>query len=134
MTLSFALQILSACIGILGSIFFAVGVVKQSPANMAELSGTYWGWNPHMTKALAAQKADYVFGGCLIVVAFSVQYTSLIPWTASVPLPVAQSTGLGLAFALTVATFFALRWLSARVAGRYEQDIRTILATREKPE
>ena len=69
-------QLASACIGIVGSLFFAIGVMRQTVEAMARLSGTYWNSNPHMPLALAAQKADYLFGGGLIVVAFVLQLAS----------------------------------------------------------
>src|SRR5437867_13445252 len=76
MTASALVQLVSACVGIMGSLFFAIGIMRQSVEAMGRLSGSYWDWNPNMPPALAAQKADYLFGGGLIVLAFVLQLTS----------------------------------------------------------
>lgn len=75
MSLATLIQILAACIGVVGSVFFAVGVMRQSVEAMGRLSGSYWDSNPHMPPMLAAQKAAYLFGGGLIVLAFAVQFS-----------------------------------------------------------
>ncbi len=56
-------QIAAASLGIVGSLFFAIGIIRQSVSAMAKISGTYYDWNPHMIKAMAAHKADYMLGG-----------------------------------------------------------------------
>jgi hypothetical protein len=77
------LQLFAACAGVVGSLFFAIGVMRQSVDEMSKLSSTYFGWNPHMINAVAAQKADYLFGGCIIVCAFFLQLVSfLVPQSA----------------------------------------------------
>jgi hypothetical protein len=60
MSLSTLLQLCSACIGALGSVFFTIGTVRQDASAMAKLSGTYWTANPHMITTLAEQRADYI--------------------------------------------------------------------------
>ena len=72
------IQMIPACVGIIGSIFLAIGVMRQSVEAMGSLSGTYWNWNPHMPPALAQQKADYLFGGGLILSAFCLQLLSFL--------------------------------------------------------
>jgi hypothetical protein len=61
MPLSQLIQLISACFGIVGSLFFAIGIMRQTVEAMALLSGTYFNWNPHMPPALAAQKANYSY-------------------------------------------------------------------------
>jgi len=78
------IQLASACIGIVGALFFAIGIIRQTVEAMARLSRTNWGRNPHMPPALAAQKADYLFGGGLIVVAFVLQLGSFFASSAPV--------------------------------------------------
>ena len=126
-------QMTAACIGIVGSLFFAIGVMRHSVEAMARLSGSYWDWNPHLPPALAAQKSDYLFGGCLIVLAFVLQLASffapseppvlterqarLAPWVAGIA---------------TVAVFAAFRLAAARVAKHYEAQITEWLARRHE--
>jgi hypothetical protein len=128
-------RLLAACIGIIGSLFFAIGVMRQSVEAMGRLAGSYWDWNPHMPPALAAQKADYLFGGGLIMLAFVVQLASffvpaevstfntrqarLIPWVATVA---------------TAGMFFLLRFAARRLAKLYEDQINEWLKQRGKPQ
>ena len=113
-------QLISACIGVVGSLFFAIGVMRQTVEAMARLSGSYWDWNPHMPPALAAQKADYLFGGGLILVAFLLQLGSF--FASSAPLLGEAQARLApwAAGAATVLCFFLLRMAAARLAKRYE--------------
>ena len=128
-------QLLAACIGIVGSLFFAIGIMRQSIEAMGRLAGSYWDWNPHMPPTLAAQKADYLFGGGLIVLAFVAQLASffvpieatafngkqaaLVPWVAAV---------------VTAGIFFLLRFVAARVAKYYEGQINEWLKQKVAPQ
>ena len=124
MLASATLQIISACCGVLGSIFFAIGVMRQSAESMANLAGTYFDWNPHMVPALAAQKADYLFGGGIILIAFLVQLVSvLVPQGQVVAATVRTSLTAWLAVALTVGGFIALRLASRALAKHFERQI-----------
>ena len=118
------IQLVSACIGIIGSLFFAIGVMRQSVEAMGRLSGSYWDWNPHMPPALAAQKADYLFGGCVIVAAFILQLVSFFVPTEAVALTVSQAAVVPwVAAVLAAVAFFLLRAASRRVAKHYEGQI-----------
>ena len=74
MALATVIQLIAACIGIVGSLFFAIGVIRQNAQAMARLSSSYFDANPHMPAALASQRAEYIFGGALIVAAFALHY------------------------------------------------------------
>ena len=118
------IQLVSACTGIVGSLFFAIGVMRQTVEAMGRLSGSYWGWNPHMPPALAAQKADYLFGGCVIVAAFILQLVSFFVPTEAVALTASQAAVVPWAAAvLTAVAFFLLRAASRRVAKHYQEQI-----------
>jgi hypothetical protein len=123
-SLAALIQLVSACLGIVGSLFLAIGVMRQSVEAMARLSGSYWDWNPHMPTALAAQKADYLFGGGFIVVAFFLQLGSFFapPDMTALPEPQARLAPW-VAGALTIAAFLLLRIAAARVAKCYEEQI-----------
>lgn len=100
---------------------------------MADLSGTYVGWNPHLISALAAQKADYLFGGGLIVVAFGLQLASFLvsaswpSFASSNPAVVAWS-----AAAVTVVLFFLLQRLARCLASRFEAQITARLQEKDE--
>jgi len=117
------IQLASSCVGVLGSLFFAIGIMRQSIEAMGRLSGTHFGWNPHWPAALAAQKADYLFGGCLLLVSFILQLTSFLSSNTPV-LSVTQSQWAPwIAVILTVVVAGLLRWASRRVAQHYESKI-----------
>jgi hypothetical protein len=117
-------QLASACVGVIASLFFAIGIMRQSVEAMARLSGSYWHSNPHMPPALAAQKADYLFGGGLIFVAFVLQFVSFVVPAERVALSASGAAyAPWLAAGLTVAGFFMLRVLSTRLAVHYERQI-----------
>ena len=111
---------ISACVGIVGSVFFAIGVMRQSVEAMGLLSGTYWDWNPHMPPALAQQKADYLFGGGLILVAFSLQLISFAATSNMLMSPQQATVAPWFAAVGTAVFFFALRWASRKVAAQFE--------------
>ena len=132
MTASALVQLVSACVGIMGTLFFAIGIMRQSVEAMGRLSGSYWDWNPNMPPALAAQKADYLFGGGLIVLAFVLQLTSYfvpgdlqmlsldqgrwVPWVAAV---------------VTVFCFMALRFAASRMAAHFQAQVEAWLKNRQ---
>lgn len=133
MTISTLLQILGACIGVIGSLFFAIGVMRQSVDSMANLSGTYFDFNPHRVPALAAQKADYLFGGGLIVISFSFNLLSFPFQNVSVGLsPNLENAIPWIAIPFTVVVFIALLACSRIVSARYEKQIQ--LRLKEKKE
>lgn len=124
MTIGSLLQLIAACVGIIGSLFFAIGVMRQSVDAMANLSGTYFDWNPHMPPALAAQKADYLLGGGLILIAFVLQLLSFFPHPDSIALTAEQGTGAPwVAVGSTIALFPMLRVLAKVLARRFELKI-----------
>lgn len=134
MSLATLIQMLAACIGVVGSLFFAVGVMRQSVEAMGRLSGSYWDSNPHMPPMLAAQKADYLFGGGLIVLAFTVQFSSfLVPEKLMVLNAEDAQLVLWLAAATTTIIFVLLRLASRRVAKFYELQINEWLKKRSTP-
>jgi hypothetical protein len=128
MQLATLFQILAACLGIVGSLFFAIGIIRQSTEIMAKLTGTYWGHNPHMIFALASQKAEYVFGGCVIVLAFLAQLISfLVPASAAIGCLALASSALLLTVPITVILFLILKLMSRRLARHYEAQIMKLL-------
>ena len=130
MPVSSLLLLAASCIGIIGSLFFAIGVVRQNAEVMAQMAGTYWMSNPHQVAALAAQRADYIFGG-FIGLAFVVQLGSFF-----IPLDSAGlSTGIArmvlwLALPATVAAFVLLHLLAAKLARHFQAQINDTIKRR----
>lgn len=134
MALATLIQILAACIGVVGSLFFAVGVMRQSIEAMGRLSGSYWDSNPHMPPMLAAQKADYLFGGGLIVLAFAVQFSSFLVSEKCVILNAEQAQLAPWVAAVTTAVIFKLLCFASRkVAVYYEIQIKEWIKTQSTP-
>lgn len=124
MTIGAFIQLIGACLGVVGSLFFAIGIMRQSIAAMANLSGTYWRWNPHMVTALAAQKADYLFGGGIIVLAFLAQLVSFLVPPNIVAFTRDQGRVVPWVGAIcTLVVFILLRVLARLLAKRYERQI-----------
>lgn len=131
MSVSTLVQIVAACAGVLGSVFFAIGVMRQSIDAMASLSGTYFDWNPHMVPALAAQKSDYLFGGGLIALSFALQLSSyMVSESAIAVLPPYSGAVPWVAVPATAATFAVLWYLSRRLAAHFEREINKRLKKR----
>ena len=131
MSVAALIQLISACVGIIGALFFAIGIMRQSIEAMGRLSGAYWDWNPHMPPFLAAQKADYVFGGGLILIAFILQLTAFFaPSHGSVFRPDTVQWVPWIAAVATVLAFLALRVVASRVATRFQVQIEAWLRER----
>jgi hypothetical protein len=126
------IQLLSACVGIIGSIFFAIGVMRQSVEAMGLLSGTYWDWNPHMPPALAQQKADYLFGGGLILGAFCLQLISFAVTPDMLLSPQQAKYAPWVAAIGTAVAFYVLRWASRKLAARFESEVTAWLKRKAK--
>lgn len=126
------IQLVSACVGIIGSLFFAIGVMRQTIEAMGRLSGTYWDWNPHLPPALAAQKADYVFGGGLILAAFVLQLASFFASGPNVLSPEHAALAPWAALAATIVAFAFLRLAAGRLAKHYEVQIAEWLKDKSK--
>lgn len=124
MSVQIFLQIVGACFGVIGSLFFAIGVMRQTVDAMAKLSGTHWDFNPHMVRALASQKADYLFGGGLIFVAFGFSLFSFLFTQSNIEIS-NKAAGLipWIAVVSTIVFFFLLRLLAGLVAHRFEGQI-----------
>lgn len=84
MTLSTFLNILGSCIGFMSAVFFSVGATMMTPSLICKISATYWDANQHWGDSIADQQADYIAGGLLLLVSFSLQLAAnLVPSTFS---------------------------------------------------
>jgi hypothetical protein len=113
----------AACIGIVGSLFFAIRVVRQRVETLGQLAGSYWDWNPHLPPALASQKSEYLCGGGLIVIAFVLQLASFFPSQAQVLSESQARVAPWLAAVATVLLFVVVHRASLLLSKRYEREI-----------
>ena len=123
MALSTLIQIIAAALGVIGSLFFTIGILRQSAATMAALAGTYFDFNPHAIPALAAQKSEYMFGGAFIVLAFGAQLGSFFANPSTVAVGARCPAAL-IVIAVTIVVFLVLYRGSKLLASRFEQQIR----------
>jgi hypothetical protein len=118
-------QLLAACIGILGSVFFSIGVMAQNARSIAALCIVYAGANPNIAKSYAAQKSDYLIGSCLIGLAFILQFVSLIAPKVGV-LPITWTPyAPWIALLASGATYLVLKRLAANRAAQYGKQIQS---------
>lgn len=70
-------ELLSNCWGFVGTIFLAQGVLRQSDYAISRQVGTDWDWNKELAKAISSQKAEYLVGVILILIAFILHIGSM---------------------------------------------------------
>ncbi len=78
MSLDRVLSIIAVLLGFSGSILLGRGTLKLSAHTIARMSQTYWGYNSLELRSLASQKADFICGVLLIILAFLVQLGNLL--------------------------------------------------------
>lgn len=71
-------SILSAILGLAGVMFVLKGVARLSPDLIAKVSQTYLEFNVTQIQSLASQKADFVTGAALVVIACLIQACVLL--------------------------------------------------------
>lgn len=104
MTLSTFLNILGACIGFMSAVFFSVGATMMTPELICKISATYWDANQHWGDSIADQRADYIAGGLLLLLSFSLQLSAnLVPSALSPSL--LQPFGCAIAEIVAVISF-----------------------------
>lgn len=70
MTVDRSLSVASGLLGLAGSVLLARGVLQLNPQVMSRLAQTRWDYHLEYLANLATQKADFVCGVTLIIVAF----------------------------------------------------------------
>jgi hypothetical protein len=82
MTLATFLNILGACVGFMSAAFFSIGAMTMTPEKIFKVAAAYWDANQHWGDSIADQRADYIAGGLLLLLAFSAQLSAnLVPST-----------------------------------------------------
>ncbi len=78
MSLDRMLSIIAVLLGVSGSVLLGMGTLKLSARTIARMSQTYSGYNSLELRSLASQKADFVCGVLLIILAFLFQLANLL--------------------------------------------------------
>ena len=101
-------SIVSALLGFTGVMFVLKGVVRLSPDLIAKVAQTYLEFNVTQIQNLASQKADFVAGAALVLIACLVQASALL--FLREPFPIFdnywQGAGLAVITGAVVATVF----------------------------
>ena len=73
-------SLLAVCLGLVGSVFLAKGIMFLSAKNLLRLTSPYarWAYAPEQINSLASQKADALMGVLVIFLAFLTQLATLI--------------------------------------------------------
>ena len=78
-----ALTLAASAVGVLSAVFFCIGNAFNSTAKIIVQSGTYWDFNESLVRSLAAQRAQYVVGGLLLLAAFVLQVLAALVSSAT---------------------------------------------------
>src|SRR5690606_34836518 len=117
MVLSTFLSIFAASIGFMASGFFAIGAMTMNSTKIFEISSTYWDANRHWGDSIADQRADYIIGGLLLLLSFSLQLSAiLVP--SNIRPPLFQPVGCAIAaIGACIALILLLAlWLRSSIA------------------
>lgn len=79
MTTQAALAALAAFLGFAASVFFVIGTVRLDAKLIHQLASPRWDFHAEIARHLAGQKADYMWGSVLLLVAFVGQAISMAP-------------------------------------------------------
>lgn len=108
-------------LGFSAGVFFCIGNVFNSPKSIAEQASPFWDFSEPFAKGLSAQRAQYIVGAVLLLLAFSLQMASIFVAKQQIALPsclnnIAILSGV---FFVTVMVLFGLgSWLLYKVTLR----------------
>jgi drug/metabolite transporter (DMT)-like permease len=111
MTEQLAVTLAAASVGFVSAIFFCIGNAFNSVGKITLLSTSFWDFSEPVARALAAQRAQYVTGGLLLLASFALQVlAALASSTTPAALPQCLHTWSYLVPAVLVPTALASWW------------------------
>ena len=78
MTEQTAFALAASAVGFLSAIFFGIGNALHSVKKITLLSTSFWDFSEPVARALAAQRAQYVTGGMLLLISFGLQVLATV--------------------------------------------------------
>jgi len=121
-------SIVSALLGFTGVMFVLKGVARLSPDLIAKVAQTYLEFNVTQIQSLASQKADFVTGAALVLIACAVQAASLL--FLREPFPIFENywhaAALAVATGAVLATVFF--GVNSGMAKHYQEQAKFSLA------
>lgn len=125
MTEQLALTLAAASVGFVSAVFFCIGNALNSAKKIERQATPQWDFMESVARALTAQRAQYVVGALLLLVAFALQVAAaLASSTNPVALPQYLHTWTHFVLAVLVPTGLIAGGLSALL---YESTIREVL-------
>lgn len=114
MTEQLALTLAAASVGFVSAVFFCIGNALNSAKKIERQATPQWDFMESVARSLTAQRAQYVVGALLLLVAFALQVAAaLAPSTNPVALPQCLQTWTHLVLAVLVPTVLIAGGLSA---------------------
>lgn len=110
----------------ISAIFLVKGAAGMSLKDMAELSTTKWGYNTHITKNLAGQKADTTVGSALLFLSLVLQIINSL-WPLSWNDFGISRAGVVLSVMISTAIFFIGRRVSFSLQQKWYKQAERIL-------
>lgn len=113
-------SLLAVCVGLIGSVFLAKGIMFLSAKNLLRLTSPYarWAYAPEQINSLASQKADALTGVFVIFLAFLTQLAALILVDRGVALCKTRWAGFLMVLAtisiVTIIAYLADKWYRNR--------------------
>ncbi len=118
MELATFLSILGTSIGFVSAIFFAIGSISLSPSDIYSTVVARHTINHHLYESISKQRAEYVAGSVLLLLAFCAQMaSSLVPKDTS-PAFLQSPTCAWLMFGLVITALLLAAILFRHIAAR----------------
>jgi uncharacterized membrane protein YkvI len=96
-----ALTLIAASVGFMSAVFFCIGGVFSSAKQITLQSTPFWDFNEYVAHSLTAQRAQFIVGALLLVVAFLLQVAAALA-SATNPVNLPQWFGTWPCLVLTV--------------------------------
>lgn len=130
MTEQLAVTLAAATVGFASAIFFCIGNASNTSAKILTQATPYWDFSRPVASSLAAQRAQYVIGALLLLIAFALQVAAaLASSTNPVALPQWLHTWPAIVLAVLVLTSLIAAGLSALI---YKTTMRKVLRREEE--
>ena len=77
MTYHFLINIIAVTIGFCAALFFCIGNLINTSEKIIIQATTYFNFNEHVARSLAAQRAQYITGAILLLISFLLQVVAV---------------------------------------------------------
>jgi len=132
MTEQLVIMLVAATVGFASAVFLCIGNAFNTPGKIMWQSTPYWDFSEPVARALSAQRAQYIVGAFLLVVAFALQLAAaLAPADTPVPLPQWLQPWPYLVLATLVPTLLLSGFVSSRIHGITMRKVLRMAAARQ---